>query len=356
MNYRGDKRMEKNEDVAVSIICTAYNCEKFIEQCLEGIVSQKTTFLFEAIVHDDASSDGTREIVERYATRYPDIIKPIIQTENQYSKGVSIVQDIIFPKCKGRYIAFCEGDDYWCCANKLQKQFDYMEEHEECSMCVHNTVRHDLKNGQETLFFENSVVHIMNEDEVFMEWKVHTSSYFMRSQIMVESEFSKRYWFGDYVFLTIAYYAGNVVMLPDVMSVYNYNNPMGVTFINSNMQDEQKREKALQRADYLREYNVYTNTRFNEIVCKRICEIEFSDLVYVASRKFDRCCDYRECKETAQLVIRSEYYSVWMKNKSYKQRIYSTIKYRGYIFGEIWMIILKLKKWWNSQKTKKVTQ
>lgn len=111
----------------VSIRCLVFNQEKYIRQCLDGIVSQKTNFHFEAIVHDDASTDGTADIIREYAQMYPDIIKPILETENQYSKCDGSIRRIINEACKGKYIAYCEGDDYWTDPLKLQKQVDILE-------------------------------------------------------------------------------------------------------------------------------------------------------------------------------------------------------------------------------------
>ena len=86
---------------------------------------QKTTFPIEIIIHDDASTDGTAKIVKEYADKYPDLIVPILQTENQYSQGIKPSQNFVFPRARGKYIAFCEGDDYWTDPYKLQKQVDF---------------------------------------------------------------------------------------------------------------------------------------------------------------------------------------------------------------------------------------
>ena len=123
--------------VLVSIKCLAYNHEPYIRQCLDGFVMQQTNFKFEAIVHDDASTDGTANIIREYAEKYPDIIKPIYETENQYSKHDGSLNRILAEKLTGKYIALCEGDDYWTDPNKLQKQVEYLESHEECVMYAH---------------------------------------------------------------------------------------------------------------------------------------------------------------------------------------------------------------------------
>lgn len=126
------------QSIMVSIQCTAYNHEKFIRETLEGFVMQKTNFRFEAIVHDDASTDGTAEIIREYVEKYPDIIKPIYETENQYSKKDGSLTRIMYEACKGKYIAICEGDDYWIDPYKLQKEVDFLEVHPEFVMCSHN--------------------------------------------------------------------------------------------------------------------------------------------------------------------------------------------------------------------------
>ena len=128
--------MSNNEPV-VSICCITFKHENYIRECLDGFIMQKTTFPFEVIVHDDASPDKTADIIREYEAKYPDIIKPIYQTENQYSKGVKISFEYVYPKIRGKYIAFCEGDDFWTSPDKLQMQYDFMEANPDYSLCMH---------------------------------------------------------------------------------------------------------------------------------------------------------------------------------------------------------------------------
>jgi glycosyltransferase involved in cell wall biosynthesis len=121
----------------VSISCITYNHEPYIEDALEGFLIQKTDFPFEVLVHDDASTDKTAEIVWEYAARYPNIIKPIYQTENQYSQGIKISINYQYPRAKGKYIAICEGDDYWIDPEKLHIQVEFLEENQDYGM-VHS--------------------------------------------------------------------------------------------------------------------------------------------------------------------------------------------------------------------------
>lgn len=127
-----------DEPVMVSIKCMVYNHAPFLRKCLDGFIMQKTKFKFEVIVHDDASTDDSTDIIKEYAEKYPDIIKPIFETENQYSKGDGSVGRIMNAACHGKYIAICEGDDFWTNSHKLQRQVDFLESHQDYMMCSHN--------------------------------------------------------------------------------------------------------------------------------------------------------------------------------------------------------------------------
>lgn len=124
-------------EILVSVCCMTYNHVSFIRQCLDGFMMQKCSFNFEVLIHDDASTDGTQNIIQEYVTRYPDIIKPIYQKENQYSKGIDPNVKYNFSRAKGKYIAMCEGDDYWTDPYKLQKQVDFLGSHPDYVMCSH---------------------------------------------------------------------------------------------------------------------------------------------------------------------------------------------------------------------------
>lgn len=157
------------DNIKVSILCATYNHENYIRQALESFVMQKTDFKFEVIVNDDASTDRTVEIVREFEEKYPDIIKPIYQKENQYSKGEIITANILIPRAKGEYLAFCEGDDFWTDENKLQKQVDFLDANKEFSACVHKYITVD-KFGNETNmhtfgYYENPGVYTLKDFE-----------------------------------------------------------------------------------------------------------------------------------------------------------------------------------------------
>ncbi|MDD4759279.1 MAG: glycosyltransferase family A protein [Bacteroidaceae bacterium] len=118
----------------VSVLCPTYNQAPFIKQCLDSVLTQQTTFRYEILINDDCSTDGTTKIVKEYAHKYPDLIRLFLHDQNQFTQGVDIIRDILLPEAEGKYIAICEGDDYWINANKLQHEADLMEQEPETGL------------------------------------------------------------------------------------------------------------------------------------------------------------------------------------------------------------------------------
>ena len=177
-------------DPLISISCITYNHEKYIRQCLEGFLIQETIFPFEILIYDDASIDGTTEIIKEYVTKYSDIIKPIYQVENQYSKGVFIPATYNWPRAKGKYIAPCEGDDYWIDPYKLQKQVDFMEANSEYGLVytdyyslLGNNFRKNSEIGSHKEHFEiNAAPHILSDNIQ----RIGTATTLLRKDLLIE--------------------------------------------------------------------------------------------------------------------------------------------------------------------------
>lgn len=134
-----------DSDIKVSVCCITFNQEKFLQQALDSILNQKTDFKFEILVHDDASTDDTATILDRYSSRYPEILKVVRPLKNQYSQGRKIFP-FLFERAKGKYIAICEGDDYWINDKKLQMQYDYIESNPDCTLLCHSAKFVDMNN------------------------------------------------------------------------------------------------------------------------------------------------------------------------------------------------------------------
>ncbi len=121
----------------VSVCCITYNQKDYIEQAIDSFLMQETDFPFEILIHDDASTDGTAGIVKAYAAKYPNLIRIVLQLENQYSQNTIITPRFLWPIAKGEYIAMCEGDDYWTSPIKLNTQVNIMNQFPDVSMSFH---------------------------------------------------------------------------------------------------------------------------------------------------------------------------------------------------------------------------
>ena len=211
------------EEILVSIICNAYNHEPYIRDALDGFVMQKTDFPFEVLVHDDASTDKTAEIIRQYEEKYPDIIKPVYQTENQYSKKVSIGKTFQFPRAKGKYFAFCEGDDYWTDPLKLQKQVDALEKNPQADICAHTAqvVAAATKQPLHYLQPRQEDCLIPVEDVIYGEGGfVSTNSLVCRKEIVLTTPRFREDFQYDYTLQIAGALRGGMIYLNDNMSAY----------------------------------------------------------------------------------------------------------------------------------------
>lgn len=211
----------------LSILCIAYNQVKFIRDCLDGFVMQKTNFPFEVIIHDDASTDGTADIIREYAEKYPDIIKPIFQTENQFSKGVKIGKTYTWPLIRGKYVAMCEGDDYWTDPNKLQRQVDFLDAHPDYSVCFHPVrVTWDDKSKPDSVFptkryrFNKTTLEL---SDLLKHNFIQTNSVVYRWRTECSDLFPNGILPGDWYMHLLHAQVGKIGFIPDVMAVYRRN-------------------------------------------------------------------------------------------------------------------------------------
>lgn len=212
----------------VSISCITYNQAPFIRECLDSFLMQKTCFPFEVLIHDDASTDGTAEIIKEYQAKYPNIVKPIFRKKNLYSQGVRMINRFNYERAQGKYIALCEGDDFWTDPGKLQIQYDLMEKNPDCSVCYHG--RYIIDHIRKIYYPEPELPPIPeNRDEVLKEILfgkgVMTQCLFFRSSALKKCfddilQWSKDFPMGDLQTLFFLAQEGEVKYLPRRMAVY----------------------------------------------------------------------------------------------------------------------------------------
>ena len=212
----------------VVIRCTVFNHEPYLRDCLDGFVMQQTNFPFVAVVHDDASTDNSAAIIREYADKYPDIIKPMFESENQYSKGngtLTRIMNTAIAATGAKYIAMCEGDDYWNDPLKLQKQVDYMEENPECSLCFHkvNTLIQETGEIKEE-FIVRDVPSKSNVIDLAKGNYIHTPSVlFRRSFLDLERYYKMMPCLpGDYVMWMLLAEKGFICKIDEPMAVYRH--------------------------------------------------------------------------------------------------------------------------------------
>ncbi|MDK9737728.1 glycosyltransferase [Vibrio sp. D404a] len=214
---------DNKDEVCVSIICATYNQENYIQDAIVGFLMQKTNFRFEIVIHDDASTDNTANIVKSYQKRYPDIIKPIFQKENQYSKGGFKPLRYASRFARSKYLALCEGDDFWVNKNKLQVQYDELESNPQVKMCFHPAYE---------LYPNGSIVKsavYANKKRTFSTEEVikigggfsPTASVFVRKDVFGQlNELFQALVVGDYYNQILSSIPNGVIYLPVPMSVY----------------------------------------------------------------------------------------------------------------------------------------
>jgi glycosyltransferase involved in cell wall biosynthesis len=206
------------DNVIVSIHCIVFNQAPYLRQCLEGFIMQKTNFKFEAIVHDDASTDGSADIIREYAAKYPHIIKPILEIDNQWSKHDESLNKIMLKFCTGKYMAYCEGDDYWTDPNKLQRQVDFLDEHLEYVATTENAEFFDMKTNRR-FPFSNEPERDISIEELILKRRFATASVLVRREIIAQDYYDLKY---HYDTITWCYFRtkGKIKYFPIVSSVY----------------------------------------------------------------------------------------------------------------------------------------
>lgn len=265
------------ETPLVSIQCCTYNQEKYIGDALDGFLMQKTSFPFEVIVHDDASTDNTADIIREYEKLFPNVIKPIYETENQYSKHDGSLSRIMRNASKGKYIATCEGDDYWIDENKLQMQVDGLENNKNCSISFCKILQVNKKGDSlnETIPFKddffNTIVTL--KDYAYVQyflghWAFQTSGMLYKRNLISDydnrDECFKMFPFGDMPLQLYLLLKGNAFYIDRIMSRYRvfsggYNSEMLKN-------REKNKENQLKLKNAIDAFDKFTSFEFHEYI------------------------------------------------------------------------------------------
>lgn len=266
-NWEGDQMM-------VSITCVAFNHENFINITLDSFLMQETSFPFEILINDDVSTDKTAEILKEYESKYPNIVKPIFQKENQYSKGINTMA-ILFPYINGKYVAFCDGDDYWIDEKKLQIQVEEMEKHPEVDLSFHPSYR-DINGKRTEILGKHACVN-----KIFPVGKsilghgdfAETASMMFTGSLIS----SLPRWFdtampGDYVSEVMGAERGGSLYINRIMSVYRSGLENGWTENELKKSTKERKESIdniAKQLEFLDEYLVYKyHDDFNQVIVK----------------------------------------------------------------------------------------
>lgn len=271
----------KEKEITVSICMLTYNHELFIEKTLFSILNQKTNFGFEILVHDDASTDKTRFIIEKYQKLYPNIIKPIFQNMNQWSKGVNPSVKYNYPRAKSKFVAWCEGDDMWIDDNKLAYQVSIMMRNPMINISFHQAVRvfySDRSNSDMIIGDYGGEDRVLTfEETVFRpHGLIPTASMIVRQKVkeklfafMENRNFMRS---GDVFTQFIGSLENGALYIAKPMSVYRYQTPSSLTMGFNNIENKINHEVAVIRA-YL-EYNYEVNGKyyliFKRLILQRI--------------------------------------------------------------------------------------
>lgn len=272
---------KQDKPTMVSVWCRTYNHVNYIKDALDGLVSQRTDFIYKVIVFDDASTDGTSDIVRAYAEKYPEIIYAIIAKENIYHHPDTkkIIADIWRKHLTGKYMAFCEGDDFWIDSNKLQMQVDYMEAHPECTMYMHNSLWLNCRTGVMKAGnpYKGKGEWDVTAEELIMQYNGYpaTASFLFKREQINKPQFFSEVHANDYTTILYALATGSVHYSSRIMSVYR-------VFAAGSYAVRMQQNAGLRICFYLRmlifffKYDEYTHYAYHKWISKRIACYELA--------------------------------------------------------------------------------
>lgn len=207
----------------ITVCCITYNHSRYIRECIRGFLKQKTNYKVEFIIHDDASTDNTQEIIQQLVGD-DDRFDLILRKKNIKSTGQAIFP-LLYKKAKGKYIAMCEGDDYWTDPLKIQKQVDFLENNEDFSGCFHktSTINETEKKPKLVPFREYYKQIFTFEDTISKLVLFHTSAFVFRADKCFYHDDYENIHSGDMALFSTIAKSGKLFLIDEFMSVYRIN-------------------------------------------------------------------------------------------------------------------------------------
>ncbi len=269
----------------VSICVTTYQHADFISDCLEGILKQKTNFDYEILLSEDDSTDGTREICSDFAKRYPEKIRLLLHhRDNNIAIGGSPTGRFPFMTnfflARGKYIALCEGDDYWTDPYKLQKQVDLLESNPGYYACFTNATRLNTEDGATELFLRSSENRTYPIDEVINKGGgfFPTATLVFKNLINDYPNFIFKAKSGDRALSLLLADKGDFYFLNEITAVYRRHS--GGIFSSIRNNKSARKNISKDNIELLREYNLYTQFQYNTIIKKAISKLTKKAFLY----------------------------------------------------------------------------
>ncbi|MGF1586950.1 MAG: glycosyltransferase [Bacteroidales bacterium] len=279
----------------VSVRCLTYMHESYIRDTIEGFLLQKTNFRVEIVIHDDASIDSTPEIIKEYESQYPKLFNCIYQRENTNSKSnKKELRKPLRDALIGKYIALCEGDDYWIDPYKLQKQVDFMENHKECSLCFHRAeIKYENSNGKRSYTQDFNGIKFFPPDRLFYEGgsSAPTASLLFHRDLSLEvPEWRRISPVGDMPLKMLLFLKGRIGFINEVMAVRRLGNEGSW---NDRVRNDKTKELVyLERMiRMLNEFNKYTEGKYVDDVRKIVMGYDMRSLRLGRKKSVVLCSD-----------------------------------------------------------------
>jgi len=288
-----------SNNLMVSISCVAYNHEKYIHKAIESFLMQRTNFAYEVLIHDDASTDHTASIIREYEKKYPDIIKPVYQSENQWSKGVRVDFEFNYKRARGKYVAICDGDDYWTDPYKLQKQVDFLEKNDEFSICFHSIQTIDEKGNKVNIDkSKKEVKRVTGLSDIIKGNYISAVSVLFRNGLISDDDFytlSDGLYFDDWIYHILNAEKGLIYFFNEPMAAYRLTKA-GLS---------RSTDKIRRIEDKLKFYSRLKN-HFDDEQIVRICEKAMSKLEVDLFIDYAEGMGFRYAKEALPDISRAD--------------------------------------------------